>query len=296
MIDDNPPDHCSSHFTYDESASEAIINAVAWQTACDPTDLEPLYTVIDPDALNELIKSADENDLRVEFGYEGCAVTIVSGGDLYVRSTPEQNSGCRISTGNVLLLDEPLDTAEDHSSDFHAPPVSFDGADTLVVTFSAEGAEAWRDRIITDAVDRSINRRIIIPGDFTRSSGTHSADVMAHSKDVQYDTVPDPTDLTAIDLLLTHFLEERESTDNDLIVCFHSISELLQHVSLSEADSFLDHVLSRLRMAGAAGYFYLDDDDHDDETRPTLDSLFDTILSRTIDGQWVHRVDNGRPT
>lgn len=287
MTVDDASGKCSYHFTYDDAPSEAAINAVAWLNDRDPTDLEPLYAVIDPDALDEAIDSAVGSDLSVEFRYEGCVVTIVSGGDLYARSTPDLNCGHRDTASAVLLLDESLNPSADPPKAVRVPPVSIEDSDTLVITFSADAVEEWRDVMALHSTDRSVVGRILLAGDFTRSGGAQLAETKVHSNDLQLDTVPDPTNLTAIGLLIAHFLEECESRDNRPVVCFQSITELLQHVSLQKTYHFLTLVLSRLRLAGAAGYFYLDPAAHDEQTRLTLESLFDTVASRTTDGGWV---------
>jgi hypothetical protein len=291
MTDDDVSGKRSYHFTYDDSPSEATIYAVAWLTGHDPSDLKPLFTAIDPDALDELVESADGSNLSVEFDYEGCMVTIVGSGDLYIRPSPDLNHEQRDPTSAVLLLDESLDPSTDSPEAFPALQVSLEDTDTLAVTFSADAAEEWRDVMAPHSADRSINSRILLAGDFTRSSGTPPIETVPPLNDVQLDTVPDPTNLTAIDLLISHFLEESESTGNQTVVCFQSIGDLLQHVPLQEASGFFNSILRRVRITGAAAYFYLDPSAHDEQTRRTLESLFDIVAFRTTDGEWVVRAD-----
>lgn len=60
--------------------SEEVVETVAATKGEDPLDLEPLYEVIDPDALDALyrqdgigrLKSPD----RIEFTYAGCEVVV----------------------------------------------------------------------------------------------------------------------------------------------------------------------------------------------------------------------------
>lgn len=69
-----------------ETVSEAVIRAVATASGHEPvptadtthTPLEPLYTVIDPDALDKL-GDVVGSPLVVEFTYEGYEVTVDSG-------------------------------------------------------------------------------------------------------------------------------------------------------------------------------------------------------------------------
>ncbi|MFC6719767.1 HalOD1 output domain-containing protein [Natrialbaceae archaeon GCM10025810] len=60
-----------------------IVMAVAHTTEADPLDLDPLYAVVDPDALTELVTDAP-NGVRIEFEYEGHTVTVRAGGHVCV--------------------------------------------------------------------------------------------------------------------------------------------------------------------------------------------------------------------
>lgn len=59
----------------DESASIAVVRAVAKYTKTHPEELEPLYEAIDPEALTNLIAESD-TVVSVEFEYSGYAVSI----------------------------------------------------------------------------------------------------------------------------------------------------------------------------------------------------------------------------
>ena len=52
-----------------ESVSDAVVWAVAQLSETDPTEVEPLYDHIDPDALNGLFGSVSA-PLAVEFRYD----------------------------------------------------------------------------------------------------------------------------------------------------------------------------------------------------------------------------------
>lgn len=81
-------------FTYSipegETPSEGVIKTVATLEDCDPTTLDtPLYTVIDPDALDQAFKRIGEgrNDDagRIVFMYYDYEVTVRSSGSIGVR-------------------------------------------------------------------------------------------------------------------------------------------------------------------------------------------------------------------
>ena len=60
-----------------------IVEAVAAITGTEPMAMEPLYSVLDPDALELLIRDAG-GDVQATFTYEGCRVTVESGGEIVV--------------------------------------------------------------------------------------------------------------------------------------------------------------------------------------------------------------------
>lgn len=69
-----------------ESAAEAVVRAVSAETGIAPTDLPPLYSFVDSDALDELFTSADGDGRRhsVSFDYFGYRVQYGDGGEVTV--------------------------------------------------------------------------------------------------------------------------------------------------------------------------------------------------------------------
>lgn len=64
-----------------EAVTEAVIEAVADEEGVSPLQLEPLATVIDPDALNALY-SEDRRGVKLEFAYHGYRVRVDADGRL----------------------------------------------------------------------------------------------------------------------------------------------------------------------------------------------------------------------
>lgn len=59
------------------SPSVAVVSAVAEQVDRSAVEMEPLAETVSTDALNEMIRRADEDDaLRVGFDYSGCRITV----------------------------------------------------------------------------------------------------------------------------------------------------------------------------------------------------------------------------
>jgi len=89
---EEPRDQCVTTFDpADSRPSEAVVTAVAAQLESDPVELSPLYDVVNPDALDELVehaqrKGADETQLGW-FTYEGFDVGVRSDGQVRLRDS-----------------------------------------------------------------------------------------------------------------------------------------------------------------------------------------------------------------
>ncbi|AHG04218.1 hypothetical protein HALDL1_11885 [Halobacterium sp. DL1] len=72
-----------------------IVDAVAAETGVDAVDLDPLYDVVDPDALNSLFHSRPSvNSLgtgAVRFTYHGFEVHVTAGGAVSLETAPTES-------------------------------------------------------------------------------------------------------------------------------------------------------------------------------------------------------------
>jgi hypothetical protein len=71
----------------DEPVTDGVIEAVSEVYDLEPTSLEPLYSVVDPDALDALFKPGDSGYPTVEFRYNGCEVQVTSDRNIVIRTT-----------------------------------------------------------------------------------------------------------------------------------------------------------------------------------------------------------------
>ncbi len=70
----------------DGQLSETVISAVAEAKGVEPLDLEPLYTAVDPDALDRLFQPAvgSPTPLNLQFAMADCRVTVRSDSEVTV--------------------------------------------------------------------------------------------------------------------------------------------------------------------------------------------------------------------
>lgn len=91
MIEQNDPPTAaeSDAVTYvrdpDEPPSRSVIRAVASVNGTDPTEMQPLYEAIDPDALDRVFESGPDRsqpltDGLVSFRFGACHVTVYADG------------------------------------------------------------------------------------------------------------------------------------------------------------------------------------------------------------------------
>lgn len=80
--------------TESQAVSQTVISAVADLTSAEPTSLEPLYHVVDPEALNALFEANEVgvgcSSLRVTFTYCGCDVEITGDGVVTVSRAEQE--------------------------------------------------------------------------------------------------------------------------------------------------------------------------------------------------------------
>jgi hypothetical protein len=272
----------SLSFRYDESPSAGVINAVAWCNGVDLTTLAPLQEVIDVDALDALMDSSQEAAVSVTFDYEGCTVQVTGDGTLTIRGSPHSTQVDPGQARTVLLL-APLESTHDATACnelLSALPSS--PTRVLGVTFestSDDRLETWE----FDG-DAPAHISIITVGDFTRSAASRGSEDRRPIDQVRVDTVTDPDDLTMLGLRISDQVSEWDLVDEQPVVCFRSLTALLETTDLERVFRFLHILLGRLSSTGAIAHFHLDPRAHDDETVDTLRPLFDTVLDVDDDG------------
>lgn len=72
-------------FDWDERApASAVVASVAKAEGCEAEELDTLYDYIDPDALNELVDSANGEYVELSFAFDAHRVTVRGNGNVFV--------------------------------------------------------------------------------------------------------------------------------------------------------------------------------------------------------------------
>lgn len=78
---------CRARYDFETTApTVAVATLLGLVVGREPAELEPLYEVVDPEAMDSLLRGARRPDRTVSFPYRTFAVTVRSDGTVTVRS------------------------------------------------------------------------------------------------------------------------------------------------------------------------------------------------------------------
>ena len=95
---------------------------------------------------------------------------------------------------------------------------------------------------------------------------------------VHTETVQTPSDLTGLGIQISQPLAE---WDPPIVVCFDSLTSMLQYVDFETAYEFLHAITGQLHAADARAHFHVDPEAHEDRQIEGLTSLFDARVDLT---------------
>jgi KaiC/GvpD/RAD55 family RecA-like ATPase len=171
---------------------------------------------------------------------------------------------------NVLLMGPSLSSERQSRCLDLLAPAELDALDVLRVAYSDAPStlvQQWRDHH-----GRLPERTgIVFVGDRAAVAGAEEdlpSDVVV--------TSANPNDLTGLGMRLNNYLND--ATDGQLVVCFDSLTELLQFADVQAAFKFLHMLTGQFRDADAIAHFHVDPDAHDRKTISKLKPAFDEAI------------------
>lgn len=118
---------------------------------------------------------------------------------------------------------------------------------------------------------------VIVGVDDRVQSGTlANGDVGTDGSDLEV-LAANPNDLTGLGMELNNALTALSGTDNDIHVCFDSVTALLQFVDTESAYKFLHMFTGQLHKVDARAHFHMDPDAHERQTVSRLKTTFDDM-------------------
>jgi hypothetical protein len=136
----------------------------------------------------------------------------------------------------------------------------------LWVTFRRD-ARACVDQWVELADDDPRQGAVIAVGDTGEAVDVEWATV---------ETVSSASDLTGVSIELAELLADWAG---QLVVCFDSVTAMLQYVDFETAFEFIHTVTGQLYAANARAHFHIDPTAHDEETVAAIASLFDATVT-----------------
>lgn len=155
----------------------------------------------------------------------------------------------------------------------------------IIVSYrqSAEGTlRDWRDRIGEPAA----KMKVITMDESQRTASNGGVSTDDYGNRV-VTSIEHPSDLTGLGIALSQQLEKWGQSDRETVLCFDSITVMLQYVDLQTVFRFLHVAINRLRAVDGVGHFHMDPSAHDEQTISRLAQLFDAIVEVDDDGVTV---------
>jgi hypothetical protein len=103
--------------------------------------------------------------------------------------------------------------------------------------------------------------------------------------EIRIETVPDAEDLTGIGIAVTQLVKQAAQSDVPTVVCFDSLTPLLQYSDIERCYRFLDTTTNRLNKVCAVSHAHIDPAAHDDQTLQQIATVFDATV-RHDDEEW----------
>lgn len=191
---------------------------------------------------------------------------------------------------NVLLLAPSIGDAGDEGCRHLLDLGSGAEADVLCVTLT-DSPDNRRALLEMDREQTGVDKTgFVAVGDTTRSVATETAgDIGLPATGVSIETISSPADMTGIGMKVSTFLNDWAADGNRVVVCFHSLTTLLQYVDLRDAFRFLHLLTGRLKAVDATAHYHMDPAAHDEREVNTLKSLFDAVVEADENDEWTVR-------
>jgi hypothetical protein len=174
---------------------------------------------------------------------------------------------------SILFLTASLADGTDDTCINLLDPSDPAATNVLWVTFTGlpqDRLGAWIER----AGGRPSTAHVITVGE---TAGTPDSD---GPRPDSMERVGTPSDLTGISIRVSEALSEWSDADAKSVVCFDSITALLQYVDVETAYEFLHVLTGRMHAFGATGHFHFDPGAHSDMIVARIQTLFDAMVER----------------
>lgn len=131
---------------------------------------------------------------------------------------------------------------------------------------------------------------IITMDDFIRSASSDDGFFPLDHTGTSLAAAADPSDAIEVGIQISEYFESCGVSfgcppDERIVVCFDSLTGLLQYEDIPQVYRFLHVLTGLLRSLDAVAHFHIDPEAHGNEHIPTLRGLFDVVIETDKDGE-----------
>lgn len=188
------------------------------------------------------------------------------------------------SSSNILVLGPLRGTAEDRCCLNLLSGFATDPQNILFITLTRtvdDRLETWRRHMESTPSMMTV----LALGEQTRKSDVKETITLKDSPgDISIESLADPSDLTRLGITLTEQLSALPDEGGGSALCIHSLTSLLQYVDTRRLFRFLHILQKKVDTVGAVAHYHLDPDTHDQQTVSVFETLFETVVRTTEDG------------
>lgn len=187
--------------------------------------------------------------------------------------------------GSVLVLTPSMSGDEDGTCAELMTPTDVSDQNVLWISYT-KSPDVQLDRFRNAADSKPANVGVVSVEDSTRSVAASAAgggpDGPLGVGPVE--TISNPSDLTGIGISVTEFLKDWHGNGHKTVVCFDSLTAMLQYTEMETAYEFLHVLVGRAYAVDALVHFHMDPGAHDEQTVERVASLMDAVVELGEDG------------
>lgn len=179
---------------------------------------------------------------------------------------------------DVLLLGPMRGSLDDDACTSLLETLPVAGRNVLNISLTQSADE--RFGLLRDGLEETPRRISVVsgadryPSETTTGSGTDATTLSVS-------VVRDPSDLPRLGMTISQAVDDWEDDPGDGLVCFHSLTALMQYVEPKRVFRFVHLLQNRL---DATTHYHMDSEAHDRQTVATLRPLFDVVVEYDADG------------
>ena len=188
-----------------------------------------------------------------------------------------ENTFAGIEEGSMVLLLSPLANGCDEEACLDLLSISEDTNRTVMFISMTRAADDVVDLWMSHFTDAPSRMVIISAVDQATSEGMSTEELLSGLSPTVI-PLDHPGNLTEFGVRLTDQLVESNADETRAMVCIHSLTALLQYVSLDELFRFLQTFHGQIKSVGGVAHCHLNPAVHDETTTSTLRLLFDRTV------------------